>query len=135
MTTSATRSTPRAGSFLVWVLALVVVAVFAVLSAPSSSSAAGRIAHLETLVKCPSCEDLSVAQSTSSSSLAVRHEIAQLVARGDSDSQILTTIEDAYGPSILLSPSTAGWGVLLWLVPSAVFVGLVATVVVLRRRR
>ena len=87
------------------------------------------------VVKCPSCEDLSVAQSTSSSSLAVRHEIAQLVARGDSDSQILTTIEDAYGPSILLSPSTAGWGVLLWLVPSAVFVGLVATVVVLRRRR
>ena len=86
-------------------------------------------------MKCPSCQDLSVAQSTSSSALAVRHEIVTMVAAGDSDSQILTTIEDAYGPSILLSPSTAGLGTVLWLLPAAVFVGLGTTVVVLRRRR
>ena len=125
----------RAGSFLVWLVALALVAVLAFVSAPTTSSAAQRVAHLETLVKCPSCQDLSVAQSTSSSSLAVRHEIEGMVAKGDSDSQILTTIEDAYGTSILLSPSTAGWGALLWLVPTAVVVGLAATGVVLRRRR
>jgi len=35
----------------------------------------------------------------------------------------------------LLSPSTAGLGTVLWLLPAAVFVGLGTTVVVLRRRR
>jgi cytochrome c-type biogenesis protein CcmH len=116
-------------------VALVAVLVLALVSTPSSSSAAQRVTHLETLVKCPSCQDLSVAQSTSSSSLAVRHEIESMVARGRSDTQILTTIEAAYGPSILLSPSTSGLGALLWVVPVAVFVGLGATVVILRRRR
>jgi cytochrome c-type biogenesis protein CcmH/NrfF len=57
------------------------------------------------------------------------------VAQGESDTQILTTIEASYGPSILLSPSTSGVGTLLWLLPTAVFVGLVVTGVVLQRRR
>ena len=125
----------RAGSFRVWLVVLVAVGVFAVLTTPATSSATQRVAHLETLVKCPSCQDLSVAQSTSSSSLAVRHEIATMVQKGRSDTQILTAIEAAYGPSILLSPSTSGLGVLLWLGPCALFAGLGATVVILRRRR
>ncbi len=123
------------GSFRFWAVALVVVLVFAVVNSPSTSSSAQRISHLESLVKCPSCQDLSVAQSTSSSALAVRREITTLVGRGQSDSQILTTIEDAYGPSILLSPSTSGIGILLWLLPAVVFAGLVVSVLVLRRRR
>lgn len=123
------------GSFRLWIVALVAVAALAWVSAPSATTRVQRVTHLESLVKCPSCQDLSVAQSTSSASLAVRDQIVALVARGDSDTQILTTIENAYGPSILLSPSTSGMGALLWVVPSAVFVGLVATVIVLRRRR
>ena len=118
-----------------WLIAVAAVVVLALVSTPATSSTAQRVAHLETLVKCPSCQDLSVAQSTSSSALAVRHEIETLVAKGESDTQILTSIEAAYGPSILLSPSTSGLGALLWLLPSAVFVGLGVTVVVLRRRR
>lgn len=132
---AAARVRSRLGSFRLWVLVVIVVVAVAMVTQPSTSSSLRRIAHLESLVKCPSCQDLSVAQSTSSSALAVRHEIVSLVARGKSDTQILTTIEAAYGPSILLSPSTAGIGIVLWLVPGAVFVGLVVTVVVLRRRR
>ncbi|HEY5303195.1 MAG TPA: cytochrome c-type biogenesis protein CcmH [Acidimicrobiales bacterium] len=123
------------GSFRLWLVVLAAVIALVVVTAPSTSSNTQRVSHLESLVKCPSCQDLSVAQSTSSSALAVRHEIVTMVAAGDSDSQILTTIEDAYGPSILLSPSTAGLGTVLWLLPAAVFVGLGTTVVVLRRRR
>jgi len=125
----------RLGAFRLWLVALVAVVALALVTGPTTSGPAQRIAHLENLVKCPSCQDLSVAQSTSSSALAVRHEIATLVARGESDTQILTTIEAAYGSSVLLSPSTSGVGTLLWLLPTAVFVGLGATAVVLRRRR
>ncbi|NNN09016.1 MAG: cytochrome c-type biogenesis protein CcmH [Acidimicrobiaceae bacterium] len=123
------------GSFRFWLVALVAVLALAMVSTPSASSSAQRVAHLETLVKCPSCQDLSVAQSNSSSALAVRSEIVAMVAKGESDTQILTTIEAAYGSSVLLSPSTSGLGALLWILPSAVFVGLVVTVIVLRRRR
>ncbi len=134
-TTSLRPTKLTLGSFRLWLVVLIAVIALVVVTAPSTNSNAQRVSHLESLVKCPSCQDLSVAQSTSSSALAVRHEIVMMVAAGDSDSQILTTIEDAYGPSVLLSPSTAGIGTLLWLLPTAVFVGLGATAVVLRRRR
>jgi cytochrome c-type biogenesis protein CcmH len=129
------RYVSHLGTFRLFAVVLVVVAAVAVFSAPSSSSALQRVAHLESIVKCPSCQDLSVAQSTSSSALAVRHEIETMVARGQSDTQILTTIEASYGPSILLNPPTNGVGALLWILPAGVFVALAATVVRLRRRR
>ena len=47
-----------------------------------------------------------------------RSKLAQRVAAGDSDSQILTSLESVYGPTILLSPATGGLGVLLWLAPA-----------------
>ena len=62
--------------------------------APATDGAQARIAHLETLVKCPACEDLSVAQSNATSAIAVRHEIARRVRAGESDNQILTSLED-----------------------------------------
>ena len=125
----------RLGAFRLWAVALVAVVALALVTGPTASGPAQRVAHLENLVKCPSCQDLSVAQSTSSSALAVRHEIETMVRQGRSDTQILTTIEAAYGSSVLLSPSTSGVGTLLWLLPAAIFVGLAATTVVLRRRR
>jgi cytochrome c-type biogenesis protein CcmH len=121
-------------SFWLWVAALVVVGALALIVSPSASSTTTRIAHLESLVKCPSCEDLSVAQSNATTAVAVRHEIAADVAAGKSDDQILTSIEDAYGPSILLSPPTTGLGTLLWVVPLAVVLVLVVVGLRLRRR-
>jgi cytochrome c-type biogenesis protein CcmH len=86
-------------------------------------------------VKCPACEDLSVAQSNATSSIAVRNDIARRVHEGQSDNTILTSLEATYGTSILLSPSTSGLGLLLWLVPlAAVGVFAVAVVRVARRR-
>ena len=125
----------RLGSFWTFLAALVVVAVAIALVNPHAPSAASRVAHLETLVRCPSCEDLSVAQSTSTSSLAVRHEIARLVQSGASDASILTRLESTYGTSILLSPPTSGLGVVLWLVPLLGVLALVAVGVRLARRR
>ena len=121
-------------SFRLWVLALVVVGVVVLVAAPSTATSAGRIAHLETLVKCPSCEDLSVAQSNATSAIAVRHEIECRVRAGESDNRILTSLESRYGTSILLSPSTSGVGTLLWIVPLAALAALVVAAVRLARR-
>jgi cytochrome c-type biogenesis protein CcmH len=122
-------------SFTLWGVVFVLVAVTAVLVRPSGSSDAARIAHLETLVRCPSCDDLSVAVSNATSAIAVRHEISTKVHEGKSDDEILTSLEAAYGTSILLSPPTSGLGVLLWVVPLLGVLLLVASAVRLARRR
>ena len=122
-------------SFWLWCLAVLCVATVALLEAPSTASAQGRIAHLETLVKCPACEDLSVAQSNATSSIAVRNDIARRVREGQSDNKILTSLEATYGTSILLSPSTSGLGLLLWLAPLGALVALGVALARVARRR
>jgi cytochrome c-type biogenesis protein CcmH len=122
-------------SFGLWCAAFLCVLAVALIEAPSSASAQGRIDHLESLVKCPACDDLSVAQSNATSSIAVRHDITRRVKEGESDNKILTSLEATYGTSILLSPSTSGLGLLLWLVPLAALGAFVLAGVRLARRR
>jgi cytochrome c-type biogenesis protein CcmH len=116
-------------------VALVAIVALVLVTAPTTPSATQRINHLETLVKCPACEDISVAVSNATSAVAVRHEIAAKVHEGKSDNQILTSLEDAYGPSILLSPSTSGIGTILWVGPVLVVLSVLAIGVRLARRR
>lgn len=123
------------GSFRLWLAALALVAVVAVVSAPATSSAAQRVAHLESLVRCPSCEDLSVAQSNATTAIAVRHEIESRVRAGASDTAILTSLEATYGSSVLLSPPTSGLGALLWAVPLALVLVAAGVAIKLVRRR
>jgi cytochrome c-type biogenesis protein CcmH len=116
-------------SFWTWLAACVLVISAAFISAPSTSGISSRTTHLETLVKCPSCDDISVAVSNSTSAIAVRNEIAASVKSGKTDTQILTSLENRYGTQILLSPSTSGIGAILWLGPllavlAIVFIGL-----------
>ncbi len=118
-----------------YALALAAVVALALALAPRATGATARVAHLESIVRCPSCEDLSVAQSDATSAIAVRHEIAADVARGLSDAAILTSLETAYGPSILLSPPTSGLGALLWVGPLLVALAVVAGAIRVARRR
>ena len=122
-------------SFRLWCLAFLCVLAVVLLEAPSTASTQGRIDHLEAMVKCPACDDLSVAESNATSSIAVRDDIARRVHEGQSDTKILTSLEATYGTSILLSPSTSGLGALLWLVPLAALVALLVAGLRLARRR
>jgi len=121
-------------SFWAWLAACVLVISAAFISAPSTSSLDSRISHLETLVKCPSCDDISVAVSNSTSAIAVRNEIAASVKSGKSDTQILTSLENRYGTQILLSPSTSGIGVILWLGPLLAVLAIVLIGLRIRKR-
>ncbi len=124
-----------ARSFTLWCVAVVALALVVVVLNPRPVGDGARIAHLESLVRCPSCEDLSVAQSTATAALAVRAEIAARVRAGQSDNQILTSLERVYGTSILLRPPTSGLGVVLWLGPLLLVVALVVGALRLARRR
>lgn len=106
-----------------FVLALAVLGVVLAIGAGVGSSApptdAQRAAAIEAQVRCPSCDDLSVAQSAASSAEAVRRQIAAEVARGETATAIENGLVAQYGPSILLSPPTSGVSALVWYVPAA----------------
>ena len=123
------------GAFRLWLLAVVTIVICSFAFASHAPRVAQRIAHLEALVKCPSCDDLSVAQSNAPAAVAIRHEIESRVRAGSSDTQILTSLQARYTGVVLLSPSTAGLGVLLWLVPTLLTtLGLGIFVRMVRRR-
>jgi cytochrome c-type biogenesis protein CcmH len=89
---------------------------------------AQRAAAIESVVRCPSCIDISVAQSEESTALAVRHQIERQVAHGRSTSQIEQALVSQYGQTILLEPPAADGFAIIWIVP--VLLGAGALVVV-----
>ena len=105
--------------------------------ASSPPTAAQRAVAIESVVRCPTCEDLSVAQSTAPTAVAVRAAVTRLIAEGRSDQQIQDYLSARYGSSIELDPPASGWSLLVWILP--LVAGLVAAaalgVVLVRRRR
>ncbi len=96
---------------------------------------AQRAAGIEAQVRCPSCEDLSVLQSSASAAVGVRNQISRQVAQGWSDGRIEAALVARYGPTILLRPPTTGLTSLVWIVPAVAGAVAVATVGVLFWRR
>ncbi|HSZ37922.1 MAG TPA: cytochrome c-type biogenesis protein CcmH [Acidimicrobiales bacterium] len=101
----------------------------------SPQTVAQRAAVIETNVRCPACTDLSVAESNSTTALAVRHQIESMVAAGSSTADIDQTLVSEYGQTILLTPPDSGGIPLIWVIPLVLGVGAVVAVGVLFWRR
>ena len=132
----------RSRHFPLWTLlgvALVVALVVGSgLLSSSPPTAAQRASAIESVIRCPTCEDLSVAESSAPTAVTVRATVRQLIAEGRSDQQIEDYLSARYGSSIVLDPPASGWSLLVWVLPVAAGViaaGLVVAVVARRRRR
>jgi cytochrome c-type biogenesis protein CcmH/NrfF len=131
-----------AASTPLWVrvgLPLVILAVALVVGSgalsPHAQTPAQRAAAIEAVVRCPSCIDVSVAQSEESTALAVRHQIERQVAQGLSTSRIEQALVDQYGQTILLEPPDSDGFAVIWIVPIALGAGALGAVGVLFWRR
>jgi cytochrome c-type biogenesis protein CcmH len=115
---------------------VVAIALAVVLWPHGEQSAAARAHGLETELKCPECQGLSVADSQAPTSRAIRADIKRRIARGESDAEIRQAYIDRYGESILLSPQDSGVSLLVWILPVVVLVlGAGGIVFALRRNR
>jgi cytochrome c-type biogenesis protein CcmH len=64
----------------------------------------------------------------------VRKRIAEELAAGDSDEEIIQRLVDEYGEKVLSSPTHTGFNLLAWYIPyAAVFVGGVLVFFVMRK--
>lgn len=75
-----------------------------------------RTMALAHRLRCPVCQGLSVADSTSEAALGMKARIKELVHLGYTDEQITDYFVDRYGEWVLLAPKEP----LLWAIPAAV---------------
>jgi cytochrome c-type biogenesis protein CcmH len=110
-----------------------------VLGAPNGSPIAGDelarvLEELTSRMRCPVCQGLSVAASTSPSALAMSAKAEALLARGYDEEQVLTYFESSYGEFIRLEPRAEGYNLLVWILPAlGLAIGLVLVWLRLRR--
>jgi len=122
-----------------WVALAIVVGVALGLGASRGGTAptpTQRADAIDAVIRCPSCEGISVADSSASTAVAIRGAVAARVRAGESDAQIYAFLVSRYGPGILLRPPVHGWTEWVWVVPpAALAMAAAGLAVVLRRRR
>jgi cytochrome c-type biogenesis protein CcmH len=121
-----------------WLALVFVIAGFLAVGATRDAgpqSQEDRIDELSKRVACPICDGESVFESQNNASVALRNQLAELVADNDlTDAEIVAFIETRYGAEVLLVPKTDGLDALVWVLPAVAFAaGLAALVVVFRR--
>jgi cytochrome c-type biogenesis protein CcmH len=121
-----------------WVLLAVALGTALVVGASgghgSASTPAQRAASLDGELRCPSCDDLSVADSSAASAVAIRELVLADTEAGESQASIVSYLQSRY-PGILLRPPASGIEGLVWYAPIAGFVVAAVAVVVIFRRR
>jgi cytochrome c-type biogenesis protein CcmH len=96
-----------------------------------SERAAREIART---LKCPVCQNLSVADSPSELAQQMRDLIRKNLAAGESAEQIVAYFVERYGPEVLATPPREGFNQALWWGPLAILaVGAAAVGTTLRR--
>jgi cytochrome c-type biogenesis protein CcmH len=124
---------------LVWGGAAVLIVgalVWAAWPSGGTETAADRAHELATEIRCPDCEALSVADSSSSSAQAIRADLTRRTKEGESDAEIRSVYVARYGVSILLKPQSSGLGILVWGLPVLAFaLGAAGLVLALARWR
>jgi len=113
--------------------ALVGAAWLAILFAtPQQPTLDQRVYNVAAQLKCPVCQNESVADSSAAIAQQMRQVIRQDLQKGMSEQQILQYFAAHYGNTILLTPPQQGFNLLAWLMPVAIFLlglGLVSYVI------
>jgi cytochrome c-type biogenesis protein CcmH len=107
----------RPGAALLLAATLTLLAPAAVAAAQEPTPAQRETTEIARTLKCPVCENQSVAESPSQLAQEMRAYIQRRLEAGDTRQAILRDLVERYGESILLEPPRAGFTLLVWLLP------------------
>ncbi|MBP9143661.1 MAG: cytochrome c-type biogenesis protein CcmH [Thermoanaerobaculia bacterium] len=89
---------------------------------PLSGAALDRATEeVASLMRCPVCQGLSVADSPSSSAVDLKAEVRRMIALGYSEDQVIAAFERSYGEFIRLEPKAEGFNWMVWVMPIVAF--------------
>jgi cytochrome c-type biogenesis protein CcmH len=119
------RRWPVAGLVLAVALIAAAGALTIVLArgAPPPSSMQDRIRAVASQLRCPVCQDLSVADSPSALAGEMRGKIATELRAGTAPDAIRAEFIDSYGDWILMSPPRHGISLVAWILPALLLLG------------
>jgi cytochrome c-type biogenesis protein CcmH/NrfF len=69
----------------------------------------------------PYCPGRLLVDCTTSQARALRADIAERVDRGESSDEIVDWVRSEFGDEAIARPSGSGVGLVIWLVPAAIF--------------
>jgi cytochrome c-type biogenesis protein CcmH/NrfF/Flp pilus assembly protein TadD len=125
-----------------WSDAVIVAAALLVVGAALASvlglrtpSPSERTSQLESELRCPVCQGLSIADSPAVLAGEMRSVVAQQVIAGATDTEVRAFFVERYGQWILLVPDGSGPNLLLWAAPGLLLIGGAAAILVRIRRR
>ncbi len=110
-------------------LTLVVLAILAaiwsyvMITTPPQKTLDQKVQDVASQLKCPVCQDESVADSPSLIAQQMREVIRQQLQSGKSEQQVISYFVSRYGQQILWSPPWQGFSMLAYLVPFGLFTG------------
>ncbi len=93
-----------------------------------------RVQALAAEVRCPTCQNLSAAESDAKAAQAVRDEIRTRVRRGETNDEIKAYLVSRFGREIILKPETRGLAALVWVMPVVAGLAAVGGLVLVFRR-
>jgi cytochrome c-type biogenesis protein CcmH len=101
---------------------------------PKGTAVSGEMLQRETqrvgsLLRCPVCQGMSIADSPSEMAVNMKAQVHELLARGYTEQQILDYFEKSYGQFVLLRPKSKT----LWVLPVVALV-LGAAIVIAKIR-
>lgn len=101
------------------VLAVVAVAGLGIVRAaePAPRTQRQQVDAISATIRCPTCQGLSIKDSSSVLASGARKIVEDQVAQGRTPDQIRQYFVERYGPWILLSPPSDGPGLLVWALP------------------
>jgi cytochrome c-type biogenesis protein CcmH len=85
-------------------------------------------------LRCPVCQNLSVADSPSELAQQMRALIAEQLQQGKTPEQVKSFFVSKYGEWVLLAPEPKGFSLLLWVFPYAAALGGIILAILIARR-
>ncbi len=108
----------RLRSVLRGLLLAVLASIIVVGIASGGGTNVDRVEQLGSRIRCPVCSGESIAASPSETARAMMEIVAEQVASGATDAQVLAYFQARYGDVILLDPPARGPALLLWVLPA-----------------